>query len=165
MSDSPVTTQLAVWTVISPECVTSYCSGTRILSSNPNRDINVQVCLYLFSHVQGAPSYVGFRRFDIADNGRAYSSRMSSAIAQSITMLTATLSDLLVSLNRLMSGRFEVLACTERMPKFELISVVACCQLYTASVCSPDSDVEEHLTHLTFFVLESIAGFMEQGVS
>jgi len=42
-SFSPVTTYRALWKVISVECVISYCSGTRILSSNPNRDI--KVCL------------------------------------------------------------------------------------------------------------------------
>jgi hypothetical protein len=139
------------------------------LGSNPNRDIKEQVCLYFFivcvdnvdnvdnsrvisrSHVQEAPSYVSFRRFGVADNGRPYSSRISSAIAQSITMLSATLSDLLVSLNRLMSGRFEGFACAERMPSFELQSIVACCQLETASVCSPGGD-GEHLTGLAFFI-------------
>jgi len=51
-SFSPVTTYRALWKVISAECVISYCSGTRILSSNPNRDIIVQVCLiflYIYS--------------------------------------------------------------------------------------------------------------------
>jgi hypothetical protein len=81
------------------------------------------------SHVQGAPSYVGFRRSGVADNGRPYSSRISSAIAQSIIMLSATLHELLVALNCLMSDRVEVLACTERMPKFELKIIVACFQL------------------------------------
>lgn len=53
------------------------------------------------SHVQGASSYFRFRKFGVADNGRPYSTRISSAIAQSITMLSATPSDLLLSLNRL----------------------------------------------------------------
>jgi hypothetical protein len=80
-------------------------------------------------HVQGAPSYVGIRRSGVIDNGRLYSSRISSAIAQSIIMLSATFPELLVSLNRLMSDRVEVLACTDRMPNFELKSIVACFHL------------------------------------
>jgi len=140
-SFSPVTTYRALWKVISAECVISYCSDTRILSSNPNRNIKVQVCLIFFmfcedncrvmsrSHVQGAPSYVRLKRFAVADNGKLYSCRISSAIVQSITKMSATFTDLLVSLNRLMSGRFEVLACAKRMPKFELKSIVAFCQL------------------------------------
>lgn len=75
------------------------------------------------SHVQGHPSYVRFKRFGVADNGRLNCSRIFSAIAQSITMTPATLSDLLVSQNRLMSGRFEVSACTER--EFRISSLIA----------------------------------------
>jgi hypothetical protein len=44
---------------------------------------------------------LGTEGFGVTDNGRPYSARVSSAIAQSLTMLSATLSDLLVSLNRL----------------------------------------------------------------
>jgi len=81
------------------------------------------------SHVQGAPSFVRFKRVGVADNGKLCSSRISSAITQSITMMSATLSGLLVSRNRLMSGLFEVLAYIERMPKFELKSIVVFYQL------------------------------------